>query len=299
MAELKRTDPVHPAARARRHCRAGHGGQNNQCAVSRGPQPRAARGGGDAGRPGAGAGGRGDRQDARVDDPHRAHSQPGPGAAGRNPGGDLHQQGGAGDEGPRRPDGRADRRGHALDGDLPLDRREDIAPPCRTGRLEEQLHHPRRRRPDPPHQAAVRGGEAGREALAGARVRRHPRRLEEPRPHARPGAGRRSRHLRQRQGQEALRRLPGAAEDAQRLRLRRPAAGDHPPVPRAPGRAAAVSAALQVHPGGRVPGHQRGAVSVAAAARPIDIAARARSARRRTGTHACGARAKKHLLRRR
>ena len=159
-----------------------------------------------------------------------------------------------------------DRRGHAVDGHVPLDRREDPAPACRAGRPQEQLHHPRRRRPDPPHQAAFRGREAGREALAGARVRRHPRRLEEPRPHARPGAGRRSRHLRQRQGQEALRGVSGAAEDAQRRRLRRPAAGDHPPVPRAPGRAAAVSAALQVHPGGRVPGHQRGAVSVAAAA---------------------------------
>ena len=33
----------------------------------------------------------------------------------------------------------------------------------------------------------------------------------------------------------------------------------------APGRAAAVPAALQVHPGGRIPGHQRGAVSVAPA----------------------------------
>ena len=38
--------------------------------------------------------------------------------------------------------------------------------------------------------------------------------------------GRRGRGLRQRQGQEALRRLSGAAEDAQRRRLRRPAAGD-------------------------------------------------------------------------
>ena len=53
-----------------------------------------------------------------------------------------------------------------------------------------------------------------------------PRRLEKPRPDARPGAGRRSRRLRQRQGQEALRRLSGAAEDAQRRRLRRSAAGD-------------------------------------------------------------------------
>ena len=62
-------------------------------------------------------------------------------------------------------------------------------------------------------------------------------------PDARPGAGRRSRELRQRQGQEALRRLSGAAEDAQRRRLRRPAAGMHPAVPRSnPEVLAAVSA---------------------------------------------------------
>ena len=47
--------------------------------------------------------------------------------------------------------------------------------------------------------------------------------------------------FRQRQGQEALHRLSGAAEDAQRRRLRRPAAGVHPPVPAAPGRPAAIT----------------------------------------------------------
>ena len=40
----------------------------------------------------------------------------------------------------------------------------------------------------------------------------------------------------------------------------------HPPVPRAARGAAAVSGALPLHPGGRIPGHQRGAVSLAAAA---------------------------------
>ena len=149
---------------------------------------------------------------------------------------------------------------------LPFDRREDPAPPCRAGGPEARLHHPRHRRPDPPAQAAARGGEHRREALAGARARRAHRQLEEPRPHARPGAGRRGRELRRRQGQEALRRLSGAAEDAQRRRLRRPAARMHPPVPRAARGAAAVSGAVQIHPGGRVSGHQRGAVSLAAAA---------------------------------
>ncbi len=61
--------------------------------------------------------------------------------------------------------------------------------------------------------------------------------------------------------------VPGAAEDSERRRLRRSAAGVHPAVPREPGGAGAVPAALQVHPGGRVPGHQRRAVSLAAAAR--------------------------------
>ncbi len=56
------------------------------------------------------------------------------------------------------------------------------------------------------------------------------------------GSRRRGRRLRQRPGKDALRRLSGAAEDAQRRRLRRSAAGEHPAVPRAPGRAAAISA---------------------------------------------------------
>ena len=42
-------------------------------------------------------------------------------------------------------------------------------------------------------------------------------------------------------------------------------AGKHPAVPRASRRAAAIPAPLQVHPGRRISGHQRGAVSVAAA----------------------------------
>ena len=85
-----------------------------------------------------------------------------------------------------------------------------------------------------------------------------------------PGAGqaRRRRRLRQRQGPQALCRLSGAAEDPQRGRFRRPAAGEHPAVPRAHRGAAAIPDALQVHPGRRVPGHQRRPVSVAAPARP-------------------------------
>ena len=53
-----------------------------------------------------------------------------------------------------------------------------------AGRAQEQLHHPRRRRPDPRDQADPRGREARREALAGARACHADRRLEEPRAHA-------------------------------------------------------------------------------------------------------------------
>ena len=143
---------------------------------------------------------------------------------------------------------------------------QDPAPARRTGRAQARFHHPRRRRPDPADEAAAGGREHRREALARARARRPDRQLEEPRPHARPGAGRGGRELRRRQGQEALRRLSGAAEDAQRRRFRRSADREHPPVPRAAGRAAAVSAALPLHPGRRIPGHQRRAVSLAAPA---------------------------------
>ena len=67
-------------------------------------------------------------------------------------------------------------------------------------------------------------------------------------------------------GLKLYKALSGTAEDAQRRGFRRPAAGEHPPVPRAAGSAAPVSGPLPLHPGRRVPGHQRGAVSLAAAA---------------------------------
>ena len=149
---------------------------------------------------------------------------------------------------------------------LPFHRREDHAPPRRAGGPEARLHHPRRRRPDSSAQAAAGGRGHRREALARARARRPDRQLEEPRPHPRPGSRRRSRELRRRQGQEALCRLPGTAEGAQRRGFRRPAARMHPAVPRAARGAASVSGPLPLHSGGRVSGHQRGAVSVAAPA---------------------------------
>ena len=124
--------------------------------------------------------------------------------------------------------GRADRRGpcrgHALARHVPFDRREDPAPPCRAGAAPQRFHHPRHRRPDPPAEADRRRGQHRREALAGAPARLRHRRLEEPRPLARQSAGRRGLFLRQRQGPRALRRIPAAAEDAERRRFRRSAA---------------------------------------------------------------------------
>jgi DNA helicase-2/ATP-dependent DNA helicase PcrA len=92
----------------------------------------------------------------------------------------------------------------------------------------------------------------------------------------------RSRRIRQRTRQETLSGVPGAAEGPQRRRLRRPAAGVHPAVSRERRGARAVSAPLQVHSGGRVSGHQRRAISVAAADRAAGGAASAIGRRRPT-----------------
>ncbi len=211
----------------------------------------------------------GRRGNGKNASPYNADSpyfESGAGAAKRNLGGDVHQQGRARDEAACWHDGRPNSRGNAVAWYFPLDRREDLEAACRDGRFEVEFHDFGRRRPDPADQNDLRSGEARRSSVACSGVRHDPRRLEEPGINARPGARRRGRGLRQRQGQEALPRLSGAAEDAQRRRLRRPAAGVHPAVQAEPGRAAAVPGALQVHPGGRVSGHQRGAVSVAAAA---------------------------------
>ena len=153
---------------------------------------------------------------------------------------------------------------------VPRDRGADFAPPRRAGGPKARFHHPRRRRPDPAAQAAPRSREYRREALARASFGLVDRRLEESRPHPRAGAGGRSRRLRQRQGFEALQGVPGAAENPQRRRFRRPAAGEHPAVPRAARSAAPVPEPLQVHPGRRIPGHQRRPVSLAAAVGAAD-----------------------------
>ena len=85
------------------------------------------------------------------------------------------------------------------------------------------------------------------------------------RPDQVPAAG--GRRLRARPGRRALRRLPAAADDAERLRFRRPAAARPDAAHRPSRRAGPVPAALPRHPGRRVPGHQRRPVSLAAPAR--------------------------------
>ena len=77
--------------------------------------------------------------------------------------------------------------------------------------------------------------------------------------------------------------------------------GEHQAVPRPHRGAAAIPDALQVHPGRRIPGHQRRPVPVAAPARPERCrpgAARKRHRRARTGCCCGGPRAQEHLLRR-
>ncbi len=187
-------------------------------------------------------------------------------AAERNPRRDLHQQGGARNEGARRRAYRRRGRGNAVARHIPFHRHAHSAPPRRACGAVAQLHHPRRGRPGPAHQAAHPGGEARREALARAAARGADRRLEEQGARAGEGAGQRRLQLRERARHRALRGLSEAAERAERGRFRRPAPRKHPAVHGKPGRAEPISSLVHFHPGGRVPGHQRRAISLAAAA---------------------------------
>ena len=205
MTEPNRAEPSRrprPPARRWRHCRARPGGGDP--AISLRPQSRAARGGGNAGWPGSGAGRRRHRQDPGADLPDRPYPQHGPGPARRNPLGHLHQQGRARDEAAAWPDAGPGGRRHAVARHLSFHRRPHPAHPCRTGAAEIQLHRARRRRPGPAVEAAPAGGKHRRQALAGADAGRADRRLEEPRADAVAGAAGRSRGVRQRQGRQAL-----------------------------------------------------------------------------------------------
>ncbi len=208
-----------PAPRSRAQAMAARGG-----ALSGRSEPGAARGGRGAGRAGADAGRRRHRQDQGADHPDRASAAHRPRPAERNPRRHLHQQGGARDEGAGGAAAGPDGRGDALARHLPRHRREAAAPPCRTGRAEVELHHPRHRRPGPAAEAADPGREHRREALAGADAGRADRRLEEPRLAPETGARRPRPRAYQPPRHRALRRLSGPAEGAERGRFRRPAA---------------------------------------------------------------------------
>ena len=151
----------------------------------------------------------------------------------RNPRRHLHQQGGARNARARR---RADRRrrGPAVDGHVPFDRRQDAAPPRRARRPQAELHHSRHRRSAAPAQADPAGREYRREALAAralwrARSTTGRTAASTPRMCRRGEAAGFANGARRR----ALSRLSGAAEGAQRRRFRRPAAREPAPVSRA------------------------------------------------------------------
>ena len=147
---------------------------------------RTARSRAGARRPGPGAGRRRHRQDARAHHPPRPYPRHPPRLAQPDPGRDLHQQGGARNEGAHRRPHRRHRRRHAMAGHVPFHRRAHPAPPCRAGRAEIELHHPGSGRSAAPDQTGDRGGEHRREALARAHAGDVHRRLEESRAVARP-----------------------------------------------------------------------------------------------------------------
>ena len=119
----------------------------------------------------------------------------------------------------------------SLDGHVSFDRRQDLAPPRRARFPQAQFHHPRHRRSDPAVEADPQGREHRRQALAGARAGWPDRRVEESWARSGPCPRERSRGVRQRQGRRALQNLSGAAEDAERRRLRRSSFGEPQVVP--------------------------------------------------------------------
>jgi DNA helicase-2/ATP-dependent DNA helicase PcrA len=141
----------------------------------------------------------------------------------------------------------------------------DPAPPCRAGRAEIQLHHPRHRRPDAADQAAAAGRRHRRQALAAAHLAGlidgwknrglTPEKVPPARPASSPAARAAELYASTRSGCHAERRDFGDLL-LHNLRI----------FQRTSRRAGATTTPLPLHPGRRVPGHQRRAVSVAAAA---------------------------------
>ena len=194
-------------------------------ALPRRAQPGAARGGRGARRAGADAGRRRHRQDQGADRADRAYPAHGPGAAERDPRRHLHQQGRARDEAPRRPAASASAvEGMPWLGTFHSLSTQHPAPPRRTGRAEVELHHPRHRRPAAAAEAADPGRGHRRQALAAAAARQPDRRLEEPRPVARAACPPRTPAPSTTRATELYAAYQERLRDAERLRLRRPAA---------------------------------------------------------------------------
>ena len=134
--------------------------------------------------------------------------------------------------------------------------------------LEAEFHHPRYRRPAAPAEATPAGGKSGRQTLAGASAGQSHRWMEEPRHRSEERAGERGRGVRGRQERGPVRKLSGSPEGAQRGGFRRSAARAVAAVARAQRRSRHLPPALPLHPGRRVPGHERRSVSVSPAASP-------------------------------
>ena len=186
-------------------------------------------------------------------------------APGFHPRHDLHQQGRRGDAGAGAAAGlRA--RGADVGKHLPQLLHPHPAPRGRAHARGPGLRHLRPGRPEKPHQAGAGGAEAAGEAVPPEEAAGAHRRFQEPVPAAGrgPGGGPGSMDT---EGAGGLRSLPEGPEEPPGLRLRRPAALDRAPVPR-PRDAVDLRRAVQVHPGGRVPGHQPRPVPAGAAPGP-------------------------------
>ena len=149
---------------------------------------------------------------------------------------------------------------------LPFALRADAAAARGVGRADAGLHHPRHRRPDAPAQAGDGRGGGGPQALARAGDDGGDPALEGPRPRARGRDPGRGHGIRRRPRPRPLRAISRAVARRERLRLRRPHAAHGDGAARQPGGAGGVAPPLPLHPGRRVPGHEPGAVPLAATA---------------------------------
>src|SRR5437588_88436 len=203
-------------------------------------------------------------QDPRVDGPHRP---PDPGARRGSLAdlrGHVHQQGGGRDAGPGGGVARC-RSARSVDRDVPLALGAAAAARGGPPRLRVQLHDLRPGRFRGAGQTVARAARPFAQSQSPARDPRHHFRGEEP--HAPPrGAGRERREPAGARGGGDLRVARPRPEAGQRDGFRRPPAPSPHALRRACRAARLLATALRPRAGGRVPGHQRGAVSTGAPA---------------------------------